>query len=167
MPALLLPLLMCAWLGADSTAPVGPLVIPHFARSSGPAAELRWTGSKLYPVAEGTQITAKVVGTMPVPATDPGRTLLQVEVVLPLMAKDGVTILLPAGARLVGQVHLLRGEYRFIDFQSCRLPEGQSIGLPENTFSLGPGSLVGVEEETPVLLTVARPLRTEAFGPAR
>ncbi len=101
------------------------------------------------------------------PATDPGRTRVQVELVLPLLAKDGRTVLLPAGTHLVGQVHLLHGELRFIDFQSCFLPDGRGVGLPDQVFRLGPGPLLSLQDGTPALLTVARPLRVEAFEPPR
>jgi hypothetical protein len=122
--------------------------------------------AKSFPVPPGVQITARIKGIMPLPETDPGRTRVQIELVLPLLAKDGRTTLLPAGTRLVGQVHLLHGELRFIDFQSCILPDGRGVRMAEQTFLLGPGPLLAIQDGTPALLTVARPLRMEAFEPS-
>ena len=42
---------------------------------------------------------------------------------------------------------------------------GRLVGLPDDTFRLGPGSLLSVQDGSPAMLTVARPLRVEAFGP--
>jgi hypothetical protein len=120
--------------------------------------------ASVFPVAAGVQISARIHGSVADPLTDPGRTLLQVELVQPLLDRKGRTILLPAGTRLVGLVHLLRGEFRFVDFQSFLLPDGRSIGLPEEVFRLGPGPLLALQDGTPALLTVARPLRVEAFA---
>jgi hypothetical protein len=101
---------------------------------------------------------------MAVPPTDPGRTLIHVELVQPLLDRKGRTILLPTGTQLVGQVHLLRGEFRFVDFQSCLLPDGRSLGVPEEVFRLGPSPFLVIQDGYPATLTVARPLRMEAFG---
>lgn len=43
------------------------------------------------------------------------------------------------------------------------LPDGRSIGLPEDVFRLGPGPLLAIQDGNPAMLTVARPLRMEAF----
>lgn len=112
----------------------------------------------------GVQVTARIRGDILIPLTDPGRTVIRVELVLPLFAKNGRTILLPIGTQLTGKVHLLHGEFRFVAFQSLLLPDGRSIGLPDEVFRLGPGSLLSVQDGAPAMLTVARPLRMEAFG---
>ena len=152
----------------ELSLPTRPLTIPEPARISNLTADLRSTeDGTAFPVAAGVQITARIQGTMPLPATDPGRTLIRVELVFPLLAKNGRTILLPTGTQLVGQVHLLRGELLFIDFQSCFLPDGRGIRMPEQVFRLGPGHLLALQDGTPALLTVARPLQMEAFGPVR
>jgi len=62
-----------------------------------------------FPVAAGTQVSARVKGHLVVPLSDPGRTQIRIELVLPLLAKNGRTVLLPVGTQLVGRVHLLRG----------------------------------------------------------
>ena len=151
----------------DLPPPSRPLVIPVPVALSNQMADLRSSeGSKAFPVAPGVQITARIKGTMPMPETDPGRTRVQIELALPLLAKDGRTVLLPAGTCLVGQVHLMRGELRFIDFQSCFLPDGRGVRMTEQAFLLGPGPLLSLQDGTPALLTVARPRRLEAFEPS-
>jgi hypothetical protein len=151
----------------DAAAPIRPFTLPAAARASNLVAELRWTqDGTTIPVPAGLQVTAKIHGDMPIPPTDPGRTWVRVELVFPLLAKDGRALLLPSGTQLVGLVHLLRGELLFMDFQSCILPDGRCIGLPEDTFHLGPGHLLALQDGTPALLTVARPLRMEGLEPA-
>ena len=148
----------------DPSPPLRPLSIPA-TRWSDEVGEIRLNpGAPTFPVATGVQVTARIRGELVLPLTDPGRTMIQVELVFPLVAKDGRTILLPIGTRLAGKVHLLRGELRFVDFQSFLLPDGRLIALPEGVFRLGPGSLLSVQDGTPAMLTVARPLRMEAFG---
>ena len=151
-----------------SSPPLRPLSIPAPAHLLNATAEIRWAPeAPVFPVAAGVQITARIYGDMDLPSTDPGRTLIKLEVVLPLHSKNGRNILLPSGTQLVGRVHLLRGELLFIDFESFHLPDGRSGVLPEQVFRLGPGSLLSVQNGTPAMLTVARPLRMEAFGPSR
>jgi len=67
----------------------------------------------------------------------------------------------------VGRVHLLRGQFSFIGFLFLILPDGRSVGMPEDAFRLGPGSLLPLRDGSPILLTAWRPLRVEAFGPLR
>ena len=162
------PLALFASHSVDSVPPTRPLTIPALAQVPDLVAELRSSEEgATYPVTLGVQITARIQGTMPMPATDPGRTRIQVELVFPLLAKDGRTVLLPAGTHLVGMVHLLHGELLFMGFQSCFLPDGRGVGLPEQVFRLGPGPLLALQDGTPALLTVVRPLRVEAFKPGR
>lgn len=142
-----------------------PLSIPGPLRWTEEVAEIRLDpGGVMFPVATGVQVRARIHGDMVTPLTDPGRTMIRVELVFPLLAKNGRTILLPIGTQLTGKVHLLRGEFRFVDFQSFLLPDGRLIGLPNDAFRLGPGTLLTVQDGTPAMLTVARPLRMEAFG---
>jgi len=166
MRTLLLTLVLHAGCFAEPPAPTPPLVIPEFSTASKEPVELRWNmAESAFPVNAGLQIGAQVRGVLALPATDPGRTLIQVELAFPLLARNSRTILLPAGTRLVGRVHLLRGELRFVAFESFLLPDGRSFGLPEGVFSLGPGRLLATQDGTYALLTVARPLRMEPFGP--
>jgi hypothetical protein len=166
MHAFLLPVLLLGGASAESAPAPRPLTIPAPVHTSNPPAELRWTpDGPTFPVLPGTQVTARICGTMPIPATDPGRTRIEIALVYPLLAKDGRTVLLPSGTQLLGQVHLLHGEFVFVDFQACILPDGRGLGLPDAAFRLGPGPLLASEEGTPALLTVARPLRVEAFRP--
>ena len=145
--------------------PLRPLRIPGQLRWSDEVADIRLRpDGPTYPVAVGVQLTGRIHGVMAVPLTDPGRTLVRVELLFPLLSKNGKTILLPVGTVLTGKVHLLHGEFRFIDFQTFLLPDGRMIALPDEVFRLGPGSLLSVQEGTPAILTVARPLRMEAFG---
>jgi hypothetical protein len=115
-------------------------------------------------VSPGIQLEGRLEGDLVEPPTDPGRTLLRVTLRAPLRAQNGRTVLLPAGTQLVGQVYLLRGVYRFVDFQSLLLPDGQALSAPEGSFRLGPGSSLALQSGGRVALTVARPLRVEAFG---
>jgi len=168
MLALFLPMAMLIGGAGELFQSSRPLVIPSLAPASRAAAEIRLsTDGEIFPVATGIQLRVQIRGDMTIPATDPGRTLIQVELVQPLLARNGRTVLLPAGTRLAGLVHLLRGEFRFVDFQSLLLPDGRSIGLPEALFRLGPGPLLAIQDGTPALLTLARPLRMEPFGPPR
>jgi hypothetical protein len=164
-------LLQMALLGSGSggpSLPQRPLTIPAPSHSSTTPAEIRWAPvGATFPVAAGVQITARIRGELDFPPTDPGRTSVKVEIVLPLLARNGWTMLLPPGTQLVGRVHLLRGELLFIGFETLLLPDGRSIVLPEDVFRLGPGTLLSVQEGTLAMLTVARPLRVEAFGPNR
>lgn len=145
--------------------PSRPLVITPLARPSTAPSDVRLgQDGKTFTVAAGNQITARIHGDMPMPRSDPGRTQIRVELVLPLLSKDGKTILLPTGTQLVGQVHLLRGELRFINFQFILLPDGRSVGMAEDAFGLGPGPLLAIPDGAPARVTVNRPLRMEAFG---
>jgi hypothetical protein len=166
--ATLLPASLFAGASAEASPAPRPLTIRTSANPSSLPADFRWSqeGSPFL-VAPGSKVTARIHGDMPIPATDPGRTRIQIELVYPLLTKNGETILLPAGTQLVGQVHLLRGEFLFIDFLSCILPDGRGLGVPEEAFRLGPGHLLALQDGTPALLTVARPLRMEAFRPVR
>jgi len=156
-------LLLLALLGSgleESPQPLRRLTLPGQARWSDEQADIRLDPTAAtFPVAVGVQVTARVHGDMVTPLTDPGRTVLRLELTLPLLSKNGHTVLLPTGTELTGKVHLLRGEFTFVDFQSFLLPDG--------AFRLGPGSLLTIQDGTPALLTVARPLRVEAFGPTR
>lgn len=165
---MLLPTSLFSDTSVEPSQPPRPLTIRTSGQGSGLTADFRWSqeGSSFL-VAPGSKVAARIHGDMPIPATDPGRTRIRIELIYPLLAKNGTTILLPSGTQLVGQVHLLRGEFLFIDFQSCLLPDGRGLGVPEDAFRLGPGHLLALQDGTPAMLTVARPLRMEAFGPAR
>lgn len=154
---------------AQVPTPSPPLVIPDpIAGPPREPVELRWNlDESTYPVNAGIQVGAKVRGTMVLPATDPGRTQLHVELLLPLVSRNGRTVLLPAGTQLVAQVFRLNDQFRFVGFQSLLLPSGKSYSIYEDVFRLGPGHLISTQEGTPVMVTVSRPLRMEAFGPAR
>ncbi len=166
MRVLLLALALPVGGFAEPPASTPPLLIPEFGAASKEPLELRWNlAESAFPVAAGVQIGAQVRGNLALPATDPGRTLIQVELAFPLLARNSRTILLPVGTRLVGRVHLLRGELRFVAFESFLLPDGRSFGLPEGVFSLGPGRLLATQDGTYALVTVGRPLRMEPFGP--
>jgi hypothetical protein len=148
--------------------PPRPLTIPGQVRWSDEVADIRINpDGTTHPVATGVQLTGRIHGAMAVPLTDPGRTLIRVELLFPLLSKNGKTILLPVGTLLTAKVHLLHGDFRFIDFQTFLLPDGRMIPLPDEVFRLGPGSLLFVQPGTPAILTVARPLRMEAFGGPR
>lgn len=168
MLALLLHLALLAGGPEDPPAPRPSLSVPGLVRWSDETAEIRLEPDRAtHLVPQGVQLAARICGDLRNPLTDPGRTVIQVELVVPLTAKKGRVTLLPAGTRLTGKVHLLRGEFRFVDFQSLLLPDGRLIGLPDEAFRLGPGPLLPTRDGTPAVLTVARPLRIEAFGPAR
>lgn len=168
MIAILLQLALFDGGTGGSPLPLRPLSIPAPSHTPSATAEVRWARQgPTFPVAAGIQVTARVRGQLEPPLTDPGRTSVRVEVVLPLLSKEGRVVLLPSGSQLVGRVHLLHGELVFIDFESLILPDGRSIVLPEELFRLGPGSLLSVQDGTPALLTVARPLHMEAFGRSR
>ena len=150
----------------DLPMPPRPLSIPSPLRWTEEVAEIRLEQDRTtFPVAAGIQVALRVHGEMVVPLTDPGRTVIRVELVFPLLAKNSRTILLPIGTQLTGKVHLLRGEFQFVGFQSFLLPDGRLVGLPDDAFRLGPGSLLSVQDGGPAMLTVARPLKIEAFGP--
>jgi hypothetical protein len=162
---LLLPMAMLASGAGELFLPTRPLMISTLAHPSNATAEIRLSLDRAtFHVAAGIQIIARIHGPMAIPPTDPGRTLIHVELIQPLLDRKGRTVLLPAGTELVGQVHLLRGEFRFVDFQSCLLPDGRNLGLPEDVFRLGPSPLLAIQDGYPATLTVARPLRLEAFG---
>ena len=145
--------------------PLRPLTIPGQVRWSDEVAEIRLEPKCVtYPVATGVQLTGRIHGVMAVPLTDPGRTLIRVELLFPLLSRKGKATLLPVGTLLTAKVHLLHGDLRFIDFQTFLLPDGRMMPLPDEVLRLGPGSLLSVQEGTPAILTVARPLRMEAFG---
>jgi hypothetical protein len=149
----------------EPSLPPRPLTIPGQVRWSDEVAEIRLDpNGATHPVAAGVQLTGRIHGVMAVPLTDPGRTLIRVELLFPLLSKNGKTILLPVGTLLTAKVHLLHGDFRFIDFQTFLLPDGRMIPLPDEVFRLGPGSLLSVQEGTPAIVTLARPLRMEAFG---
>lgn len=160
-----------ALLGGSPEAPPlppPPLSVPGPVRWTDEIAEIRQEPDRaVFSVPQGIQLSARINGDMVRPLTDPGRTVIHVELVAALTVKKGRVTLLPAGTRLTGKVHLLRGEFRFVDFQSLLLPDGRLVGLPDAVFRLGPGPLLPTGSGTPVLLTVARPLRIEAFGPTR
>ena len=165
MRLVLLALALNAGGFAEPPAFTPPLLIPEIVAASKEPLELRWNlGESAYPVNVGVQIGAQIRGVLALPPTDPGRTLIHVELSFPILARNSRTALLPAGTRLVGRVHLLRGELRFVDFESFLLPDGRIFGLPEGVFSLGPGRLLATQDGAYALVTVARPLRMEAFG---
>lgn len=168
MLALLVTMALFSSGSEEPPLPSRPLTIPGQVRWSDEVAEIRLEPNGVtYPVATGVQLTGRIHGVMAVPLTDPGRTLIRVELLFPLLSKNGKATLLPVGTLLTGKVHLLHGDFRFIDFQTFLLPDGRMIGLPDEVFRLGPGSLLSVQEGTPAILTVARPLRMEAFGVPR
>src|SRR5512133_160363 len=145
--------------------PVRSLRLPEPARTVASPAEIRLRpDGEAYAVRPGVQLEARLEGDLVEPSTDPGRTLLRVTLRAPLRAQNGWTVLLPIGTQLVGQVHLLRGDYRFVDFQSLLLPDGRALAAPEGSFRLGPGPSLALQSGGPVAVTVARPLRVEAFG---
>ncbi len=164
-------LFQMALLGSGLEGPPQPLrrlTLPGQVRWSEEVADIRLSPeASLFPLAQGTQVSARVHGDMVTPPTDPGRTVIRMDLVLPLLSKNGRTILLPVGTQLTGKVHLLRGAFSFVGFQSFLLPDGRLIGLPDDVFRLGPGSFLNVHDGAPAILTVARPLRMEAFGPTR
>ncbi|HEY3270169.1 MAG TPA: hypothetical protein VGJ89_03060 [Geothrix sp.] len=150
---------------APTRAPVRSLHLPEPARTAGGPAEIRLRpDGAAYAVSPGVQLEGRLEGDLMEPLTDPGRTVLRVTLRAPLRAQNGWTVLLPIGTQLVGQVHLLRGDYRFVDFQSLILPDGRALPAPEGSFRLGPGSSLALQSGGSVALTVARPLRVEAFG---
>jgi hypothetical protein len=167
---LLTPLLLAGLLDAGPerlpSAPLQPMVLqlPFQPPEKGPVdLRLRGDGS-LYPVPAGLEVPLRIVGGLLEPQTDPGRTLIHFTLEAPIYDTRHRTLLLPAGTHLVGLVHLLRGEYRFVAFQSLTLPEGHSLAAPEEGFRLGPGTRLTVLDGGRATLIVARPLRMEAFG---
>ena len=150
---------------APLAAPVRNLRLPEPAKALAGPAEIRLQPEgAAYLVNPGVQLEGRLEGELVEPPTDPGRTLLHVVLRAPLRAQNGWTVLLPIGTQLVGQVHLLRGDYRFVDFQSLVLPDGRALPAPEGSFRLGPGSSLALQSGSRVAVTVARPLRVEAFG---
>jgi len=150
----------------DPSTPLRSLVIPMATHPSSAPVDIRLDEARpTFPVAPGVTLRARIHGDLLAPLTDPGRTQIRVELVLPLLARNGRTVLLPAGTRLIGRVHLLRGTYSFVGFQALTLPDGRSVGLSEDSLRLGPDSPLQVQQGAPALLTVWRPLRMEAFGP--
>lgn len=171
---LLMPLLMPLLLGALLGTGPDPLPAPPFHRTvlqlpAAPAArgaaDLRLQeNGPTYPVPAGLEVPLRIEGDLTAPPTDPGRTLIHFSLEAPVYDARRRALLLPAGTRLVGLVHLLRGEYRFVAFQSLTLPDGRSLGAPEEGFRLGPGTQLDIHDGGRATLTVARPLRVEAFG---
>jgi hypothetical protein len=165
LPALALLALLNDPGTAPHAVPARSLHLPEPLKVQGPSAEIRLRpGGAAYAVSPGVQLEGRLDGDLVEPPTDPGRTTLRVVLQTPLRAQNGWTVLLPAGTRLVGQVHLLRGDYRFVDFQSLILPDGQALAAPEGSFRLGTGPSLPLLSGGEVTLTVARPLRVEAFG---
>jgi hypothetical protein len=168
MLAILLQLALLAGATEEVSPPQRPLSIPNPLRWTEEVAEIRLDPeAEAHSVPAGIRVAARVHGELVLPLTDPGRTVIRVELLLPLLAKNGKTILLPAGTLLTGKVHLLRGELQFAGFQSFLLPDGRLVGLPDDCLRLGPGTLLAIQEGTPAMLTVARPLSMEAFGTPR
>lgn len=146
-------------------APARSLHLPEPEKVPDGPAEIRLhLKGTAYLVSAGAQLEGRIVGDLVEPPTDPGRTLLRVTLRKPLLAQNGRTVLLPAGTQLVGQVHLLRGDYRFVGFQSLVLPDGQALPTPEGSFRLGSGPALSLQNGGSAPLTVTRPLRLEAFG---
>lgn len=150
---------------ALTAAPARSLHLPEPGKAPDGPAEIRLhRKGAAYPVSSGVQLDGRIEGDLVEPLTDPGRTLLRVTLRKPLLAQNGWTVLLPAGTQLVGQVYLLRGDYRFVGFQSLVLPDGRALPTPEESFRLGSGSALTVQNGGSAPLTVTRPLRLEAFG---
>jgi hypothetical protein len=165
LPALALLALLNDPGAAPHAVSARSLRLPEPVKVQGPPAEIRLGGGgAAYAVSPGVQLEGRLEGDLVEPPTDPGRTVLRVTLRAPLRAQNGWTVLLPAGTQLVGQVYLLRGDYRFVDFQSLILPDGQALPAPEGSFRLGPGPSLDFQSGGRVALTVARPLRVEAFG---
>jgi len=165
LPNLFLLALLSAPSAALTTVPARSLRLPEPVRIAAGPAEIRLRpDGATYAVNPGVQLEGRLEGDLVEPPTDPGRTLLRVTLRAPLRAQNGWTVLLPIGTQLVGQVHLLRGDYRFVDFQSLVLPDGRALPTPEGSFRLGPGPSLALQSGGSVALTVARPLRMEAFG---
>ena len=165
LPALVLLAVLGDPGAAATAAPPRSLRLPEPVKVQGPPAEIRLRpDGAAYAVSPGVRLEGRLDGDLVEPPTDPGRTTLRVVLRAPLRAQNGWTVLLPAGTRLVGQVHLLRGDYRFVDFQSLVLPDGRALPAPEGSFRLGPGPSLPLLSGGEVALTVARPLRVEAFG---
>jgi len=169
MPLLLL--LLIPGLLKAGPAPLPPpaphaliLQLPAPAPAKG-SVELRLQESgPVYAVPAGLELPLRIEGNLPAPPTDPGRTLLHLSLEAPVYDSRHRALLLPAGTRLVGLVHLLRGEYRFVAFQSLTLPDGRTLAAPDDGFRLGPGTRLAILDGGRATLTVARPLRVEAFG---
>jgi hypothetical protein len=167
---LLMPLLLAGLLdtGPERLPPPSPHPIVLQLPSDPPARgsvdlRLQLDGS-VYSVPAGLELPLRIEGGLAAPPTDPGRTLIHLNLEAPVYDTRHRALLLPAGTRLVGLVHLLRGEYRFVAFQSLTLPDGRSLAAPEEGFRLGPGSRLQILDGGHATLTVARPLRIEAFG---
>ncbi|HEY3401068.1 MAG TPA: hypothetical protein VGK03_10595 [Geothrix sp.] len=140
------------------------LQLPLHSPEKGPVdLRLRPDGS-LYPVRAGLEVPLRIMGGLREPQTDPGRTLIHFTLEAPIYDARHRALLLPVGTHLVGLVHLLRGEYRFVAFQSLTLPDGRSLAAPEEGFRLGPGTRLTILDGGRATITVARPLRMEAFG---
>lgn len=172
LPGLLAPLLISGLLaGAEALVPTVPrlLALPPAAQPpSRSPVELRLEGGgSLYPVPAGLELPLHIEGGLEEPATDPGRTLLRLRLEAPILDARTRALLLPVGTRLVGTVHLLRGEYRFVAFQSLTLPDGRSLAAPDEAFRLGPGHSLVVREGGRATLILVRPLKMEAFGLSR
>lgn len=149
---------------ALTAAPARSLHLPEPGKAPDGSAEIRLhPKGTAYPVSIGVQLDGRIEGDLVEPLTDPGRTLLRVTLRKPLLAQNGWAVLLPAGTQLVGQVYLLRGAYRFVGFQSLVLPDGQALPIPEGSFRLGSGPALSLQNGGSAPLTVARPLRLEAF----
>ncbi len=163
---LLIPGLLTA--GPKPQLPPSPHAVILELPASAPAkgtAELRLReGGPVYPVSAGLELPLRIEGDLAVPPTDPGRTLIHLSLEAPVYDPRHRALLLPAGTRLVGLVHLLRGEYQFVGFQSLTLPDGRTLAAPEEGFRLGPGARLAILDGGRATLTVARPLRVEAFG---
>lgn len=167
---LLLSLLISGLLEAGPervpTPPPQPVLmaLPMDPPARGPVdLRLRMDGS-VYPVSVGLEVPLRIEGSLVAPPTDPGRTLIHLSLAAPVYDSRHRALLLPAGTHLVGLVHLLRGEYRFVAFQSLTLPDGHTLSAPEEGFRLGPGTRLTILDGGRATLTVARPLRMEAFG---
>lgn len=167
---LLTPLLLTGLFEAEPerlpTSPLPPMVLQLPRRSPEKGAlDLRLrTDRSLYPVPTGLEVPLRILGGLREPQTDPGRTLIHFTLEAPVYDSRQRALLLPVGTRLVGLVHLLRGEYRFVGFQSLTLPDGRSLAAPEDGFRLGPGTRLTILDGGLATITVARPLRMEAFG---
>lgn len=167
---LLLPLLILGLLdaGPEALPPPSPhavvLQLPATLSARGTVDLRLQEDGSVYPVPAGLELPVRIEGDLAAPSTDPGRTLIRLSLEAPVYDARRRALLLPAGTRLVGLVHLLRGEYRFVGFQSLTLPDGRTLAAPEEGFRLGPGSRLAILDGGRATLTVARPLRVEAFG---
>jgi hypothetical protein len=167
MPAAgLLVLLLCV--PGASAPPAVRLHVPALSQDPGERLEARWLpDAPVHPVPTDLRLVATVVEDIPPPPTDPGHTSLRVALRFPLLARDGRTVLLPAGTRLQGRVNVLRGEYLFTVFQSIALPDGRGLALPDAAFALSPASDLELREGSTLLITVHPGLRMEPWGTLR